>query len=80
VRPSPAAEIEVRVRFDSAAVAGNTANIAGCDLHRLHRTAVHRSDSLDTFMHKVHGGGRLEGAARDAVGSLRARRARRRRR
>lgn len=69
---NPAAEIEVRRRFASAAIAGNRVNIAGGDLHRLTRTPIHRSDSPATFARKVNGGMRLEGSVREVVARARA--------
>jgi peptidoglycan/xylan/chitin deacetylase (PgdA/CDA1 family) len=69
-----AAEVEVRVRFASAALAGNRVSRAGCDLHRLARTPVHRADPPEVFESKIHGGLRLEGTVREAVAKARARR------
>lgn len=74
VRGNTAAEIEVRSRFRSATMAGNRVNLPGADLHRLARTPVHRTDSIDTFDRKIHGGMRLEGTARDVVARWRTRR------
>lgn len=71
-----AAEIEVRARFASAAVAGNRVNTSGCDVHRLGRTPVHRADSPAIFARKVGGGLRLEGAARQVVARYRSMRER----
>lgn len=68
------AEIEIRSRFASAALAGNRVNEAGCDLHRLARTPVHRADSPDTFARKIAGGMRLEGTVREVVTQARSRR------
>ena len=74
VPPSPPAEIEVRRRFDSAALAGGRVNRPGrCDLGRLGRTPVQASDSADQFAAKAAGGMRLEGALRAAVASIRYR-------
>ena len=70
-----AAEIEVRSRFASAALAGNRANVPGGDLHRLTRTPVHRADSAATFASKINGGLRLEGTVREFVARYRALRA-----
>lgn len=67
-----AAEIEVRSRFASAALAGNRVNVAGDDLHRLTRTPVHRADSAETFARKIKGGLRLEGRVREVVARVRA--------
>jgi hypothetical protein len=74
IAPNPVAEIAVRARFASAAVAGSRVNRAGADLHRLGRTPVQRTDSPEIFAAKVHGGLRLEGAVRDRVTRWRARR------
>lgn len=71
---NPAAEVEVRTRFASAALAGNRVNVAGCDLHRLARTPVHRADPPDVFVRKIHGGLRLEGSVREVVAKVRAQR------
>lgn len=67
VRGNPVAEIAVRERFASAALAGNRANRPGDDLHRLARTPVHRADSPEVFAAKAAGGLRLEGMVRDMV-------------
>lgn len=72
VRGNAAAEVEVRVRFASAALAGNRVNRTGCDLHRLARTPVHRADPPDVFTRKIHGGLRLEGLVREVVATGRA--------
>ena len=74
IAPNPAAEIEVRARFTSAALAGSRVNRAGADLLRLGRTPVQRGDTPEVFAAKVHGGLRLEGAVRDRVTRWRARR------
>jgi peptidoglycan/xylan/chitin deacetylase (PgdA/CDA1 family) len=71
---SPAAEIEVRKRFRSAALAANRVNRPGqTDLHRLWRTPVQRSDSSQYFAAKARGGMRLEGELRSIVGRVRFR-------
>lgn len=54
--PSPAAEAEVRRRFDSAALAGTRANPAGTDPHRLARTPVQTTDTPRWFRRKLAGG------------------------
>lgn len=72
VRGNAAAEIEVRSRFASAALAGNRVNVVGGDLYRLGRTPIHRSDSTETFARKIHGGLRLEGSVREVVARVRA--------
>ncbi len=62
---SPAAEIAVRRRFATAALAGNRVNRPGhTDLHRLWRTPVQRSDGFDHFVEKAAGGHRVEGELR----------------
>lgn len=74
VSPSPAAEIAVRARFASAALAGSRVNRPGCDLLRLGRTPVLCGDGPEVFAAKLHGGLRLEGVVRDRVTSWRAQR------
>ena len=70
IAPSPPAEIVVRRRFTSAALAGNSRNVAGAsDVHRLGRHAVTAADDRGSFHRKAAGGMRLEGwlrAHRDA--------------
>jgi peptidoglycan/xylan/chitin deacetylase (PgdA/CDA1 family) len=62
---SPSAEIAVRRRFETAALALNRVNRPGnTDLHRLWRTPVQRSDNFDIFKLKAGGGLRLEGELR----------------
>ncbi len=62
---SPAAEVAVRRRFSSAALAGSRVNRSGhVDVHRLHRTPVQRSDGQTYFEAKARGGMRLEGRLR----------------
>ncbi|MEY4175547.1 MAG: hypothetical protein RI900_2712 [Actinomycetota bacterium] len=59
---SAAAEIEVRRRFHSAALANSRVNRPGhTDPHRLWRTPVQRSDGFRWFAAKAAGGMRLEG-------------------
>ena len=59
---SPAAELAVRARFRSAALAASRVNRPGhTDLHRLWRTPVQRSDGSEFFAAKALGGMRLEG-------------------
>jgi peptidoglycan/xylan/chitin deacetylase (PgdA/CDA1 family) len=71
---SPAAEIAVRRRFRSAALATSRVNRPGrADLHRLWRTPVQRSDGFDDFTRKAAGGHRLEGELRAAVAGVRYR-------
>ena len=62
IAPSPAAEVVVRRRFTTAALAGNAVNVAGAtDLHRLGRHALTVADDEYSFRHKMAGGMRLEG-------------------
>ncbi len=59
------AEIAVRRRFASAALAASRVNRPGhTDLHRLWRTPVQRADGFDFFVAKASGGLRLEGELR----------------
>jgi peptidoglycan/xylan/chitin deacetylase (PgdA/CDA1 family) len=68
----PAAEIAVRRRFATAALAGNRVNRPGhTDLHRLWRTPVQRSDGFDHFVEKAAGGHRVEGELRMLAARLR---------
>jgi len=62
---SAAAEIAVRRRFDTAALARNRVNRPlRTDLHRLWRTPVKRSDTPELFAARASGGLRLEGELR----------------
>ena len=62
---SPTAEIAVRRRFASAALAASRVNRPGhTDLHRLWRTPIQRSDTPEFFAAKARGGLRLEGELR----------------
>jgi peptidoglycan/xylan/chitin deacetylase (PgdA/CDA1 family) len=71
---SPAAEIAVRRRFRTAALAGSRVNRPGrTDLHRLQRTPIQRSDDDAFFAAKADGGMRLEGELRALVVRARAR-------
>lgn len=71
---SPEAEIAVRRRFDSAALARSRVNRPGvADVHRLWRTPVKRSDSHDVFAAKAAGGMRLDGELRALIARLRYR-------
>jgi len=71
---SPQAEIAVRRRFRTAALAGSRVNRPGhTDLHRLWRTPIQRSDGDDDFAAKAAGGLRLEGELRALVVRARAR-------
>ncbi len=71
---SPAAEVAVRRRFASAALARNRVNRPGrTDLHRLWRTPIQRSDAGERFAMKASGGFRLEGELRHATAGVRYR-------
>jgi peptidoglycan/xylan/chitin deacetylase (PgdA/CDA1 family) len=71
---SPSAEVAVRRRFRSAALATSRVNRVGrTDAHRLWRTPVQRSDDHDTFVRKADGGLRLEGELRSLVARARYR-------
>lgn len=75
VRPSVAAEAEVRRRFRSAALASSRPNRSGsCDVHRLWRTPVQRDDT-DRFAALAGGGGWFDGLVRAGVLSVSHRRA-----
>jgi Polysaccharide deacetylase len=75
---SARAELAVRARFASAALAGNRVNRPGAtDVHRLSRTPVQRSDGLEYFARKAAGGMRLEGELRSLSARVRYRRAER---
>lgn len=71
--PSPAAEVEVRRRFRTAALAGTRTNHPGVDLHRLDRSPVQVSDGLRWFRRKVAGGMGGEDALRRGLNRLRYR-------
>jgi peptidoglycan/xylan/chitin deacetylase (PgdA/CDA1 family) len=65
VPPSAAAEVVVRRRFATAALAGNVANVRGrTDLHRIGRHPLAVDDDAATFRRKAEGGMRLEGLLR----------------
>ncbi len=71
---SPAAEVAVRRRFASAALARNRVNRPGrTDLHRLWRTPIQRSDDDTAFANKAAGGARLEGELRGLAAAARYR-------
>jgi peptidoglycan/xylan/chitin deacetylase (PgdA/CDA1 family) len=71
---SPAAEVAVRRRFASAALAASRVNRpGGTDVHRLWRTPVQRSDGFDYFVAKARGGLRLEGELRAVAARLKYR-------
>jgi peptidoglycan/xylan/chitin deacetylase (PgdA/CDA1 family) len=64
--PSAAADREVRVRFTSAALAGNRVNVPGnTDPCRLGRTPITTADSAERFARKARGGARVEGRLRE---------------
>lgn len=75
VSGSPAAEAAVRRRFASAVLAGTRPNQAGCDLFRLQRSPVQRSDDMRWFRRKADGGMRFEDDLRRRVNEVRYRRA-----
>lgn len=70
-----AARAAVAARFTSAALAGHRVNTGAGHLHRLGRVPVTRADDLAAFRHKVSGGLRAEGIARDVYGRIRHRKA-----
>ena len=71
---SPVAEIAVRRRFASAALAASRVNRPGhTDLHRIWRTPVQRSDGFEWFAAKAAGGLRLEGELRALVARVKYR-------
>jgi peptidoglycan/xylan/chitin deacetylase (PgdA/CDA1 family) len=71
---SPSAEIAVRRRFASAALAASRVNRPGhTDRHRLWRTPIQRSDGFDNFARKADGGLRLEGELRSLTARARYR-------
>jgi len=79
VAPSPAAEVVVRRRFATAALAGNRTIRPDSDRHRLGRHALTRADDLECFARKVAGGMVLEGwlrEVRDAIAASAAARSR----
>jgi peptidoglycan/xylan/chitin deacetylase (PgdA/CDA1 family) len=66
--PSPAADLEVRARFRSAAVAGTKANpYRATDPFLLARSPVQVDDGLVWFRRKAAGGMRLEDELREVV-------------
>ncbi len=72
---SAVAEIEVRRRFASAALAASRVNTAcATDVHRLWRTPVQRSDGPRYFQAKASGGMRLEGQLRALSAKVKYRR------
>jgi len=75
---SATAEIEIRRRFRSAALAASRVNRPGqrTDLHRLWRTPVQRTDDAAVFAAKAAGGLRLEGELRALLARARYRGAR----
>lgn len=71
---TPQAEIAVRRRFRSAALAGSRINRPGhTDLHRLWRTPVQSNDGFDFFAAKAAGGMRLEGELRSLLARVKYR-------
>jgi hypothetical protein len=73
---STIADVEVRRRFTTAAVARSRVNEPGkTDLHQLWRTPIQRSDGHDFFVAKAAGGLRLEGELRALAARVKYRRA-----
>jgi peptidoglycan/xylan/chitin deacetylase (PgdA/CDA1 family) len=72
VAPSAAAEVVVRRRFATAALAGNRLNRPGADLHRLGRHALTVADDWASFRRALAGGRRLEGRLRELRDARRA--------
>ena len=76
LRGSPSAEVAVRARFRSAALAGTRPNPFGStDPHRLARSPVQVSDGMRWFRRKAVGGLALEDATRRALDRVRHRNA-----
>jgi peptidoglycan/xylan/chitin deacetylase (PgdA/CDA1 family) len=76
VPPNASAEIEVRKRFVSAALARSRVNRPGhTDLARLWRTPIQRNIGHDAFARRAAGGQRLEGELRALTTPIRHRRA-----
>ena len=74
VAGSPAADVAIRRRFRTAALARSRVNRVGhTDLHRLWRTPVQRSDDAATVARKANGGLRLEGEVRSLSARVRYR-------
>jgi len=67
VAGSDAADVAVRTRFASAALAGCRANRPGVDAWRLARSPVQKSDGMRWFTHKVHGGMGFEDTLRSKL-------------
>ena len=66
IAPSAAAEVVVRRRFATAALAGNRLNVpSATDLHRLGRHGLTVADGPDAFARKLGGGASLEGWLRE---------------
>ena len=76
VPPNPSAEIAVKRRFKSAALAGGGSNpyLTG-DVYRLARSPIQRSDGMGWFRRKAAGGLALEGWLRDLASRSRYARA-----
>ena len=73
IAPSPAAEVVVRRRFASAALAGNRANLPGrTDPYRLGRHGLTVADDHVSFERKLAGGAWLEGWLRERRDALTA--------
>ena len=73
VDPSAPAADAVRTRFESAALAGTRANVAGDDPRRLSRSPIQAADSFDDFRRKSAGGMGLEDTVRRGLNRVRYR-------
>jgi len=70
--PNSAADLAVRARFDSAALAGTRANpYHDTDVHRLHRSPIQQGDGMRWFRHKLDGGMGFEDRVRERVNARR---------
>lgn len=71
---SPAADVAVRSRFDSAALSGTRANRYGrTDPYQLSRSPIQQADGTEWFRRKLRGGLRLEGDLRRVLDARRYR-------
>jgi peptidoglycan/xylan/chitin deacetylase (PgdA/CDA1 family) len=76
VPPTASAEDAVKRRFKSAALAGGGSNpYLSCDVYRLARSPIQRSDGIGWFLRKTSGGLALEGRLRELAGRSRYSRA-----
>ena len=75
VRAGGLAEMEIRARYVTAAIAGTRPNRApDVDLHRLHRSPIQVADGWEGFRRKLAGGMRTEDDLRSLVNRYRYRR------